>query len=76
LLQWNEVKLCLAPQQGSQRLCFGGTFSGVVNQAGIAWHQCTVAAGFNKENPLHAVGDGAPWITEQIEQPFGAQGHY
>lgn len=75
-LQWNEVKLCLAHQQGSQRICFGGTFSGGVEQAGIALYQCAVAAGFNQENPLHAVGDGAVWITEQIEQQFGADGHY
>ena len=25
---------------------------------------------------LHGVGDGAPWIAEQVEAQFGAQGHY
>ena len=75
-LQWNEVKLCLAHQQGSQRICFGGNFTGGVEQAGRALHQCAKAAGFNQENPLHAVGDGAVWITEQIEQQFGADGRY
>lgn len=75
-LQWKEVKLCLAHQQGTLRVCFGGNFSGGVERAGKALHQCAVAAGFNKKNPLHAVGDGAVWITEQIEQQFGADGHY
>lgn len=75
-LQWNEVKLCLAHQQGSQRICFGGNFRGGVEEAGKALRQCAVAAGFNQENPLHAVGDGATWITEQIEQQFGKDGHY
>ena len=75
-LQWNEVKLCLAHQQGSKRTCFGGSFSGGVAQAGIALHQCAVAAGFNSKNPVHAVGDGAKWITDQIEEQFGADGAY
>jgi len=25
---------------------------------------------------VHAVDDGAPWITDQVEKQFGAQGHY
>lgn len=75
-LQWNELKLCLAHQHGSRRICFGGNFSGGVEQAGKALHQCVVAAGFNQENPLHAVGDGAPWITEQIDEHFGKEGRY
>lgn len=75
-LQWNEVKLCLAHRHGSKRTCFDGSFSGGVEQAGKALHQCAVAAGFNSETPLHAVGDGASWIMAQIEEQFGANGHY
>lgn len=75
-LQWKEAKLCLAHRHGSVGLAYGGTFSGGVDEAGRAFHHCAVAAGFDASSFLHAVGDGASWITEQIETHFGAKGHY
>ncbi len=33
-------------------------------------------AGFGKKTQLHAVGDGATWIADQIDERFGAQGSY
>jgi hypothetical protein len=75
-LQWREARICLAHRQGSTEMAFGGTFSGGVDEAGRELHHCIVAAGFDSRRCLHAVGDGAPWITEQIEEHFGAQGNY
>lgn len=75
-LKWKEAKICLAHRHGSTDLAFGGTFSGGVDKAGEEFHHCVMAAGFNGNSRLHAVGDGAPWITEQIEDYFGTQGHY
>ena len=25
---------------------------------------------------MHGIGDGAPWIAEQVKQQFGSQGEY
>ncbi len=75
-LQWKEAKICLAHRHESTDMVYGGTFSGGVEEAGRAFHHCAVAVGFNSDNPLHAVGDGAQWITDQIEERFGAKGHY
>ena len=33
-------------------------------------------AGFGKKTPLHAAGDSATWIADQIDEQFGAQGSY
>ncbi len=75
-LQWKEVKLCLAHQHESIEVAYGGTFSGGVEEAGVEFYDCVVAAGFNAKRSLHAVGDGAPWIVGQIEEHFGKRGHY
>jgi hypothetical protein len=75
-LQWKEARICLAHRHGSTDMAYGGTFSGGVDEAGREFHHCAVAAGFNSGSSLHAVGDGAPWITDQIEEYFGAKGHY
>ncbi len=75
-LQWQEAKICLAHRQGSTDMAYGGTFSGGVDEAGLALRRCAVAAGFEKSGLLHSVGDGAQWIADQIEEHFGAKGHY
>lgn len=75
-LQWKEAKICLAHRHGSKDMAYGGTFSGGVEKAGQEFYRCAVAAGFDTKHPLHAVGDGAKWITEQMEEHFGAAGHY
>ena len=36
----------------------------------------TVLAGFGKQTHLHAIGDGATWIAEQVKNKFGSQGSY
>jgi len=55
---------------------FGATFSGTVADAGKQLYHCAVQAGFGKGTQLHAVGDGATWIADQIDEHFGAQGSY
>jgi hypothetical protein len=75
-LRWQEAKLCLAHPQGSKTLVFGGTLQGDVDTAGQCLFDCAVQAGFGKGTPVHGVGDGAPWIADQVEKQFGAQGSY
>ena len=75
-LQWQEAKICLAHPQGSKTLAFGGTLQGDVDTAGQCLFDCAVQAGFGLGTPIHGVGDGAPWIADQVEKRFGAQGSY
>lgn len=75
-LYWKEAKLCLAHAQGSRTLTYGGTLQGDVNQAGQALFDCAVRAGFGQHSHLHAVGDGADWIANQVEEQFGRNGYY
>jgi hypothetical protein len=75
-LQWKEAKLCLAHSQGSKTLAYGGTVRGDVDVAGRQLLRCAESAGFGEGTRIHAVGDGAPWIADQVEDQFGAQGSY
>ena len=75
-LQWREAKICLAHPQGSKTLAFAGTLLGDVDTAGQCLFDCAVQAGFGTGTPIHGVGDGAPWIADQVEKKFGAQGAY
>ena len=75
-LRWQEAKLCLAHPQGSKTLVFGGTLQGDVDTAGQRLFDCAVQAGFGTGTSIHGVGDGAPWIADQVEKKFGAQGSY
>jgi hypothetical protein len=75
-LQWKEARLCLVHAAGSTTPTFGATFSGTVADAGKQLYDCAIQAGFGKKTQLHAVGDGATWIADQIDQQFGAQGSY
>lgn len=75
-LQWREAKICLAHPQGSKTLAFAGTLQGDVDTAGQKLFACAIEAGFGANTQIHAVGDGAPWIADQVEVQFGAQGSY
>jgi hypothetical protein len=74
---WKEVRLCrLVHAHGQATPVFGGHFSGGVEASGRQLEQCAARAGFGPGSELHAVGDGAPWIAEQVALRFGTQGHY
>lgn len=75
-LQWKEAKICLAHPQGSKTLAYGGTLQGDVVAAGLHLFECATQAGFGTSTHIHAVGDGAPWIADQVEDQFGAQSGY
>ena len=76
VLSWKEVRLNLVHRQGSVTPTFGGNFAGGVEESGRQWWRCAAKAGFAPGSQLHAVGDGAPWIANQVEIQFGTQGSY
>jgi len=76
VLSWKEVRLNLVHPKGSATPMFGGNFAGGVEESGRQWGRCAAKAGFGPGSHLHAVGDGAPWIANQVERQFGPQGSY
>jgi hypothetical protein len=75
-LKWQEAKVCLAHPLGSTALTYGATLEGGVEGAGRHLLHCAVKAGLGPDTQVHAVGDGAPWIANQVDICFGAQGTY
>lgn len=72
---WQEARLALAHAQGSVSPQFAATL-GEVAQAGAGLVQCVARAGGGQESAVHCLGDGASWISAQVEQHFGVQGSY
>lgn len=74
-LSWREARLCLAraPDKVSGR--YAATLGGPA-QAGELLVDCVIRAGGGRETKVHGVGDGAPWIVNQIKERLGAQASY
>ena len=75
-LSWKEAKIALAHPLGSKTLAYGGTVQGDAQEAGRLLFDCARRAGFGVNSKLHAVGDGASWIANQVEERFGDNGRY
>ena len=76
ILHWQGVKLSLAHPKGSTELKFAASFRRGPDASGRQWLRCAVLAGLGRQTQVHGVGDGATWISNPIEQQFGAQGSY
>jgi hypothetical protein len=74
-VSWKEARLALAHEPGSVTPIFGATL-GSVEEAGDRLAVCALEAGAGSQTRIHGVGDGAVWITEQMEAQFGSQVHY
>ena len=72
---WQEVRLCLAYEQGCQGKRHEVTM-GSVDEAGDRWLSCAIKQGLNRQSSIHCVSDGAPWIEKQAKRAFGEQGHF
>ena len=74
-VSWREARLCLAREKGSSQPTFGVTL-GSVDQAGEQLADIAIRAGLGSDTWIHGVGDGAPWIVNQVKRIFGIQAHY
>lgn len=74
-LEWKEARLTLAHPQGSVSPVYGVTLGGS-EEAGDLLLDCAIRAGLGAKGPVHCVGDGAPWIAEQVSRVFGLQANY
>jgi hypothetical protein len=75
-LAWREAKITLAHAKGSKTPVYAATIQGGVETAGRQLLDCAARAGFGAGSHVHAVGDGAAWIVNQVEERFGEQGSY
>lgn len=74
-LLWKEARLSLVRRSDEVEPVFVVTL-GDVATTGASLKKLAVAAGLNEKSRVHGLGDGAPWIAEQMECQFGAQGSY
>ncbi len=73
---WKEAKVSLAHAYGSKTPVYGATLGGGVEVAGRQLLACAIAAGLGTNSQVHALGDGAAWIADQVAERFGTQGRY
>lgn len=74
-VQWKEARLSLVRRPDEVEPVFAVTL-GDTAAAGTAMKHLAQAAGLTRHTRVHAIGDGAPWIAEQVEVQFGARGSY
>jgi hypothetical protein len=72
---WKETRLALVYAAGTVQPVFGVT-TGSPDQVGEQMAACAERVGIGPHSEVHGVGDGAPWIADQMQWTFGAQGHY
>jgi len=69
-------QLSLAHAHGSTTRVYGATLGGGVEVAGRQLLACAIAVGMGTNSQVHAHGDGAAWIADQVTVRFGTQGSY
>ena len=74
-LDWKEGRLSLVHQPGSVTPVFSATM-GTVDDVGEQLWRSAIRAGAGSQTTFHGVGDGASWITNQLDLRFGTQAVY
>lgn len=72
---WQEARLGLSRTPEQTVPIFGATF-GTADEAGEQLLGAAIRAGLGETTYVHGVGDGAPWIAEQIAKRIGKPGAY
>jgi hypothetical protein len=73
--RFKEARLALARSNQEFLPKFGATF-GTPDDAGDCLLDCAIAAGMGVSTQVHGVGDGAPWIANQVHALFGNSATY
>ncbi len=74
-VDWKEGRLSLVHEPGSVTPIFGATM-GTVDEVGEQLVRSAIRAGAGSQTRIHGVGDGAAWITNQMDLRFGTQATY
>lgn len=72
---WKEAKVCFAREQGKISRVYAAII-GAPEEAGGKLYECAKRAGLSEKTYVHALGDGAQWIVDQVEEQFGPQAHF
>lgn len=72
---WQEARLGLSRTPQQVHSIFGATL-GTTDAAGEQLVASAIRAGLGQQTYVHGVGDGAPWIVNQIDQRLGEPGCY
>lgn len=73
--EWREARLTLARPQGSVTPIYAAKI-GTPDEIGSMLEATVNKAGRGKETKIHYVADGAIWISEQVENKFGADAYF
>ncbi len=73
--RFKEARLALARSDKQFQPKFGATL-GTPDDAGDQLLDCAIAARMGVNTQVHGVGDGAPWIANQIKAQFGERATY
>jgi hypothetical protein len=72
---WQEARLVFARTPEQEYPVFGATL-GSPDEAGEQLLASAIRVGVGQQTYVHGIGDGAPWIADQIAQRFGEPGRY
>jgi len=74
-VMYREIRVTLSHEQGSTSPVFSATFADTYT-VGKHMRYCIDQAGCGGNSQIHALGDGALWICEQVDKQFGIQATY
>ena len=74
-VMYREARLTLAHSSNSVLPVFSVTFENI-KTVGNHIRYCVDKAGCGGNSQIHAIGDGAPWISDQVGIQFGSQAKY
>jgi hypothetical protein len=69
---WREVRLSTVQRPGEDQRLYGAVMGGT-QQAGEQMFGLALLMGWGEQTLVHGVGDGAPWIAQQIAEVFPKQ---
>lgn len=72
-LSWREARLTFARPVGARNAKIFAATLGSVQDVGKQLKSCVQRIGYNTNTKVHCVGDGAPWIVNQVKEQFGDQ---
>jgi hypothetical protein len=74
-VDWQEARLSLARKDGAVSKQYQATMKSV-QEAGRQLRECVMAVGGGASTKIHCLGDGAPWIVNQVKEHLGEAATY
>jgi len=74
-VDWQEARLSLARPDGAVSKQYQATMQSA-DEAGAQLLDCVIAVGGGVNTKIHCVGDGAPWIVNQVQEKLGESATY